>query len=97
ASVPGLASGSRSACVKRDVLGGDWSDPAARWAALARAIARWTPANNTFPRLPSHPQRIVGWATLALGADNLATARDYARHAQIHTDVSSRAVAGCRE
>ena len=27
-----------------------------------------SPSNNTFPALPSHPQRLVGWATLALPA-----------------------------
>jgi len=93
---PGLASGSSSACVERDVFGGDWSDPAGRWAILARAIAKWSPGNNSFPALPSHPQRIMGWATLALATDNLVTAREFGRHAQIHADVSSRAVRGCR-
>lgn len=93
---PGLASGSSSACVKRDLLGGDWSNPAQRWAILDRAIARWRPANNSFPSLASHSQRIIGWATLTLATDSLATARDYGRHAQIHADVSSRAVSDCR-
>ncbi|MBA3576755.1 MAG: hypothetical protein H0W39_03945, partial [Sphingomonas sp.] len=96
AGEPGLASGSSSACVERDVLGGDWSDPAGRWAILERAIADWRPANNTFPSLPSHPQRIVGWATLTLATDSLAAARDFGGHAQIHANVSSRALTACR-
>ncbi|MDQ3471274.1 MAG: hypothetical protein M3428_02660, partial [Pseudomonadota bacterium] len=95
AGEPGLASNSSSACVERDVLGGDWSDPAGRWAILSRAIAGWRPGNNTFPSLPSHPQRIVGWATLTLATDSLATAREFGGHAQIHADVSSRAVTAC--
>ncbi len=93
---PGLASGSSSACVKRDVLGGGWSDPAGRWAIVNRAIAKWRPGNNTFPSLPSHPQRIVGWATLTLATDSPATAREFGGHAQIHADVSRRALTGCR-
>ena len=48
-------------CVDHDVLGGNWSDPADRWAAALTAVRNWTPTNNTFPTLPSHPQRIYGW------------------------------------
>lgn len=91
----GLASSSASACVIRDVLGGSWRDPALRWATLDTAIAKWKPGNNTFPALPSHPQRIIGWAMLALATDSSSTARDYARHAQIHVDVTRRAVMTC--
>ncbi len=91
----GLALGIAPRCVRRDVLGGDWSDPGRRWAILKTAIANWKPVRNTFPSLPSHPQRIVGWATLALAADRLATVQDYGRHAQIHADVSRRALRGC--
>lgn len=92
---PGLASAAPSACVTRDLLGGDWSDPARRWQTLRVAIANWRPGNNTFPKLPSHAQRIVGWATLALAAKDLATAREYAGHARIHVDVSTRAARAC--
>lgn len=92
---PGLASAAPNACVSRDVLGGDWSDPARRWQILRTAIANWKPRNNTFPKLPSHPQRVVGWATLALGTADLATARDHAGHAKLHVDISKRAVARC--
>lgn len=94
---PGLAGPGSGACVVHDVLGGDWSDPAARWDTLAEAIAAWLPSNNTFPALPSHPQRIVGWATLALQADDLATALEYGGHAQLHADISLRAVTACTD
>jgi len=92
---PGLATAGAGPCVERDVLGGSWADPAARWSSLESAIAAWTPTNNTFPALPSHPQRIVGWATLALAATELATALEYGGHAHLHIDVSMRAVSDC--
>jgi len=93
---PGAASEAAGACVVRDVLGGDWSDPVERWAMLAAAIDAWRPTDNTFPSLPSHPQRVVGWATLALAADNLDTALEYAGHARLHVDISTRAGGDCR-
>ncbi|TFG68938.1 MAG: hypothetical protein E4H24_02245 [Thermomicrobiales bacterium] len=89
------AAGAAGACVVRDVLGWSWGDPSARWAILADAIAAWSPASNTFPSLPSHPQRIVGWATLALGADDLPTALEFGGHARLHIDIASRAVTDC--
>ncbi len=92
---PGAATEADGDCVVRDVLGGDWSDPADRWAILAAAIDAWRPTNNTFPSLPSHPQRVVGWATLALAADDLDTALEYAGHARLHVDISTRAAADC--
>ncbi len=91
----GLADPSIGPCLDRDVLGGSWSDPAARWNELDAAIAAWTPTNNTFPALASHPQRIVGWASLTLATDDLATALEYAGHAHLHIDVASSAVADC--
>lgn len=91
----GLATTDAGACIERDVLGGSWSDPGARWSILEAAIAAWTPSNNTFPSLPSHPQRIVGWATLTLDAADLAKAVEYGGHAQLHIDISSRAVSDC--
>ncbi|MGE3856396.1 MAG: hypothetical protein AB7G21_05525 [Dehalococcoidia bacterium] len=94
--VAGLAAEEDGACVVRDVLGGSWADPAARWAELDARIAAWAPANNTFPALPSHPQRIVGWATLALRARSLDEAVEYAGHARLHVDVSVRALTDCR-
>lgn len=78
--------------VERDVLGGSWEDPADRWATLDTAINEWSPTNNPFPTLPSHPQRIVGWATLTLDSENLDEAIEYAGHAQIHVDVTASAV-----
>ncbi len=92
---PGLATAAAGACVERDVLGGSWADPAARWSSLESAIAAWTPSNNTFPALPSHPQRIVGWATLALATSELAAALEYGGHAHLHIDVAIRAVTDC--
>lgn len=83
-----------SVCVRRDVLGGDWDDPAARWAMLSEAIAQWAPDHNTFPSLPSHPMRIVGWATLAQSA-TFDNAIEYAGHAKLHVDVSRDALDHC--
>jgi len=82
-------------CVARDLLGGSWEDPAGRWAVLQAKIAAWRPDNNTFPTLPSHAQRIVGWASLTLGSVNLNRAREYAGHANIHVDVSRAALTRC--
>ncbi len=91
----GLATAAAGPCVERDVLGGSWADPAARWSILESAIAAWTPSNNTFPALPSHPQRIVGWATLTLATADLARALEYGGHAQLHIDVAMQAVGDC--
>lgn len=75
-------------CVDADVLGGSWDDPGARWAELDSVIAAWSEDDNTMPQLASHPMRIVGWATLALGTDDLDAAIEYAGHARLHVDVS---------
>lgn len=80
-------------CVERDVLGGDWSDPAQRWATMSETIDAWAPDNNTMPRLPSHPMRIVGWATFTLETNTLAVAHGYASHAGLHVDVTEQALA----
>lgn len=92
----GLAGPGDNACIVADVLGGSWSDPARRWSILRSAIERWRPGANTFPSLPSHPQRVVGWATLTLKSKRLADAHEYASHARIHVDVSLRATNSCR-
>ncbi len=93
---PGLVSPLEGCAeVERDVLGGSWSDPADRWQVAAAAIDAWAPANNTFPSLPSHPQRIVGWATLTLRGSTLEEAHEYAGHARLHIDITADAVAGC--
>jgi hypothetical protein len=81
-------------CVLPDVLGGSWDDPGSRWMEMTAAITEWTPNNNTFPSLASHPMRIVGWATLSQTAD-LDKAHEYAGHAALHVSVSSQALAGC--
>ena len=92
---PGLATPADGSCVEADVLGGSWADPASRWATLEAAIDAWAPSNNTFPALPSHPQRVVGWATLALESDDLSTAIAYGGHAALHAAISRQAVTGC--
>ncbi|MDQ3079159.1 MAG: hypothetical protein M3R03_04080 [Pseudomonadota bacterium] len=82
-------------CVVRDILGGSWNEPFKRWSILDAAIKSWTRSHNTFPTLPSHPQRIVGWATLTFSTNNLVTAREYGGHAQLHIDVSTKAFTQC--
>ena len=69
----GLVTTPTSSCVERDVLGGSWSDPAARWTDVRTRIAAWTESNNTFPALASHPQRVVGWASLTLNTSKVDT------------------------
>lgn len=75
-------------CVVDDVLGGSWDDPAARWETMNTAIEDWSPENNTMPSLPSHPMRLVGWATFTLDTDSLEEARELGGRAQLHVDVS---------
>lgn len=91
----GIADGAAGACIERDVMGGSWDDPHGRWAVLEAAIAGWSPTNNTFPTLPSHPQRIVGWSTLALATSDLETAIEYGGHAHLHVDIARAAVSDC--
>lgn len=79
-------------CVVQDVLGGSWEDPQAAWDEMLSAIEAWEPANNTMPALPSHPMRVVGWATFTLATDSLESAHEYAGHARLHVDVSMRAL-----
>jgi len=79
-------------CIRRDVLGGPWVDPAAEWGAMLAAIEAWRPDNNTMPTLASHPMRVVGWATFTLGSDSLDEAHEYAGHAKLHVDISARAL-----
>ena len=91
----GLASPDDGPCVVAHVLGGSWQNPAQRWATLETAISRWTSVRNPFPYLPSHIQRVVGWASLALKARDVTEAREYARHARLHVDVALKAVTQC--
>jgi len=49
--------------------------------------SRHIPDNNTFPALPSHAQRVVGWATLTLRTHSLADALQYSGHATGHARV----------
>ena len=81
-------------CVLADVLGGSWEDPADRWGTMLTAIEEWRPDRNTMPSLASHPTRIVGWATFTLASNSVDEAHEYAGHAQLHVDVSRRAL-GC--
>ncbi len=90
-----LAIPAANPCVTRDLLGGSWEDPARRWGILQAKIDAWRPGNNTFPTLPSHAQRIVGWASLTLSSSDLKKAREYAGHANIHVDVSRTALTRC--
>jgi hypothetical protein len=92
---PGLVPSPAPACVEQDVLGGSWNDPAARWQEVRRRIAAWSETNNTFPALASHPQRVVGWASLTLAAPSLELAREYAGHAQLHVRITLEALEGC--
>ena len=82
-------------CVEADVLGGPWDDAPARWWTMVTAIDEWAPDGNTFPTLPSHPQRVVGWATLTLGTEDLDAAHEYAGHAMLHVDITRAAFTDC--
>jgi len=84
-----------NSCVEADVLGGSWEEPGDRWDTALAAYEEWTPASNTMPTLPSHPQRVVGWATFTLATDDLDAAHEYAGHARIHVGVSRAAVEDC--
>ena len=86
------AVGDSNRCLDRDVLGGPWAEPRARWQEMAVAIEEWNPSNNTMPSLASHPMRIVGWATFTLGTDSLELAHEYAGHARLHVDISRQAL-----
>jgi len=92
---PGLASTNDNACVIADILGGSWREPVTRWSQFQSALSRWTNTRNTFPSLPSHAQRVVGWASLTLKSESLVEAQEYAKHARLHIDISVRAVTSC--
>ena len=86
-----------NSCIERDVLGGPWNDPLARWAAMTAAIEAWRPDANTMPTLASHPMRVVGWATFTLDTDPgaqdaLELAHEYAGHAALHVAISADAL-----
>ncbi len=91
-----LASPNDNACIVADVLGGSWREPAKRWSQFQSALSRWTISRNTFPSLPSHAQRVVGWASLTLKSDSPVEAREYAKHARLHVDIAIRALRSCR-
>lgn len=84
-----------SSCVEQDVLGGSFLDASGRWDTLRAAIGEWSPGNNTFPSLPSHPQRVVGWASLTLATEDLDLAHEYSGHAGLHVDITRDALDGC--
>lgn len=79
-------------CIAADVLGGSWDDPADRWATMQSVIDAWSPDDNTIPDLPSHPMRIVGWATLTLATDSLDEARQHGGRAQLSVIASLDAI-----
>ncbi|MCB0877382.1 MAG: hypothetical protein KDC46_00170 [Thermoleophilia bacterium] len=89
---PGIADALAGSCADRDVLGGSWDDPKQRWQDVAERIDDYSASNNRFPELPSHPQRIVGWATLTLRSNDLDTMHEYAGHAQLHVDTARDAL-----
>lgn len=89
---PGLATALARGCPLQDVLGGSWADPTARWDELFVRIEEWTPSNNRFPELPSHAQRVVGWASLTLAATSLAEAREHSGHAAAHARLVTDAI-----
>ena len=95
---PGAASPlADTSCITRDVLGGSWDDPAARWDQMNAAITDWRPDANTMPTLTSHPMRVVGWSTFTLDIDPtdpeaLDLAHEYAGHAALHVAISSDAL-----
>ncbi len=90
---PGVASAlDGDECVAKDVLGGAWDDPVERWQIMLTAIDEWRPDANTMPSLPSHPMRVVGWATFTLEAESIEEAREYAGHAALHVDISRAAL-----
>ena len=85
-------------CVERDVLGGSWDDPTARWDEMNAAITAWRPEANTMPTLASHPMRVVGWSTFTLDThpsdpEALDLAHEYAGHAALHVAISADALA----
>ena len=82
-------------CAGPDLLGGDWDDPAGRWADLTGRIAAWSPTANSLPELASHAQRTVGWAQLTLMSEDLSAAREFSGHAQLHVDAVRAAIAEC--
>jgi len=89
----GIANMSASnACIERDVLGGSWENPEARWESMVAAIDAWEPGNNTMPTLASHLMRVVGWATFTIDTGSLDEAHIFAGHADIHSSLSVRAV-----
>ena len=94
----GLANSiSDNSCIERDVLGGAWDDPGARWEEMNSAIDAWRPDANTMPTLASHPMRVVGWATFTLDTDTSAPdaldlAHEYAGHAALHVAISADAL-----
>jgi hypothetical protein len=90
-----LASPSDNACVVADILGGSWREPAKRWSQFQSALSHWNISRNTFPSLPSHAQRVVGWASLTLKSDSPVEAREYATHARLHVDIAIRALNSC--
>jgi hypothetical protein len=92
---PALAGTGDGSCIEADVLGGNWADPSDRWATLQSAIDAWSSSNNTFPSLPSHPQRLVGWATLALDSDDLSEAVGFGGHAALHSQIARQAITSC--
>lgn len=82
-------------CVRREVLGGSWDDPAARWMDLERATRAWQPGDN-MSQLDSSVQRVAGWALVTLEADTVEQAEQYAGSASSSVADAQRALFDCR-
>ena len=63
-----------------------------KWDKMLSAIDDWRRDNNTMPTLASHPMRVVGWATFTLNSDLLDEGHEYAGHADLHVNISRRAL-----
>jgi len=87
-----LATTLADTCAARDVLGGSWTVPKVRWKDVSERVTTWSESNNRFPELASHPQRIVGWATLAVRSNDLNQIHEFAGHAALHARVSQSAL-----
>lgn len=93
-TVQALDSGAAS-CVRRDVLGGAWDDPQARWAEMDEVIDAWTPEDDAMGQLASPLQRVVGWAELTQRTDVEEDAEEYAVQAAEQVVVAQRALYDC--
>lgn len=55
-------------------VGGWLQGPSQRWDEIDRAVASWTPGNDTVSSLDGVGMRLIGWARLALQAPTMGAA-----------------------